>query len=129
MKTDKQIRKEIKKRLRRDNWDAFLTNLKAFFFVFVVISASIIIISPLFLHLDNVFKDNPIIHLDKTGMIVTGIFSIVTLLILLFFIVLMIWAIILNIVDKIKENREWLDMQVEREKLRLEIMQNDLDKE
>ena len=129
MKTDKQIRKEIKKRLRRDNWSSFLTNLKAFFFVFVVISASIIIISPLFLHLDNVFKDNPIIHLDKTGMIVTGIFSIVTLLILLFFIVLMIWAIILNIVDKIKENREWLDMQVEREKLRLEIMQNDLDKE
>ena len=129
MKTDKQIRKEIKKRLRRDNWSSFLTNLKAFFFVFIIFSISTIIISPLFLHLDNIFRDNPIISLDKTGMIVTGIFSIVTLLVLLFTVVLFIGGIIFSIVVKIKENREWLDMQVEREKLRLEIMQNDMNKE
>ena len=111
-KREKEIRKQIKKEYRQDLWCSFkysvLPVIVTYLFCLILGTGMTV---PIMLHTSN-FSENSNIHLSDAGVIVTGIFSAVSLLILLVAVIFIIIALFYSLILKIKEHKKNFELTV-----------------
>lgn len=112
--TEKEVRKQIKKEHRRETLYTFryeaLPALLCFIFC---VSLSVGITLPIIIHTSN-FGDNPPIVLNQAGVIITGILSAISCLLILAGIVFIIIIAVYSTILTVRRHKKEFEEEVER---------------